>query len=302
MPGRFTAADVRGTLKTRDSWWTVFFVDPLAAPLVKLLANRTNVTPNQLSLVAFVLGLGSAAAFLTGNRWLLALGGVLFHLAFLVDCLDGKIARLKGTGTTWGKWLDFVVDRVRIFLCMITLVVGQYLHTGEAFYLILGLGAIAVEGFRYINAAQAQDLRREMRAKTVELQQAAGDSPKFVEDMMLADPQLDPDRLVEQGDAIDLQQGFRKKFGFYDRVRRTLRRHRIRTHLWSGVEYEMFVCIVGPLTGFVASVIIGSAVLLLLFEGLLVYQLWLQVREFDRMVAAQTPPPPTDDTADDRVS
>lgn len=289
MPGRFTKADVRGTLKTRDSWWTVFLVDPLAAPLVRLVANRTNITPNQLSLVAFLLGLGSAAAFLTGDRWLLALGGVLFHLAFVVDCVDGKVARLKGTGTTWGKWLDFVVDRVRIFLCMITLVVGQYLHTGEVLYLLLGLGAIAVEGFRYINAAQAQDLRREMRARTVELRAADGESPQFVEDLMVDDPELDPEELVERGEAIDLQQGFRKKFGFYDRARRTLRRHRIRTHLWSGVEYEMFVCIVGPITGFVATVIVGSAVLLVAFEALLVYQLWLQVREFDRLVAKHRP-------------
>jgi phosphatidylglycerophosphate synthase len=99
----FTLLDVRSrTYKARDAWWTVFLVDPLAGRLVVTTANRTSVTPNQITWGAFVLGLGSAWCFLRAEwPWLIA-GAVLYHVSFVLDCMDGKIARLKGTGTVLG--------------------------------------------------------------------------------------------------------------------------------------------------------------------------------------------------------
>ncbi|MFS2294977.1 MAG: CDP-alcohol phosphatidyltransferase family protein, partial [Actinomadura sp.] len=55
----FTLDDVRQrTYKARDAWWTVLLVDPLASRLVKFTANRTRITPNQLTVGALILGLG----------------------------------------------------------------------------------------------------------------------------------------------------------------------------------------------------------------------------------------------------
>ena len=55
----FTLDDVRTlTYKARDAWWTVFLVDPLAGRLVVGLANRTSITPNQITWSAFLLGFG----------------------------------------------------------------------------------------------------------------------------------------------------------------------------------------------------------------------------------------------------
>lgn len=295
MAGTFTADDVRRTFKARDSWWTVLLVDPLAAPVVRLLANRTSLTPNQLSFFAFVLGLGSATMFLLGSwPWLVG-GAALFYLAFYVDCLDGKIARLKGTGSTWGQWLDFIFDRIRIFLCVFALVFGQFLQTGHAWYLALGMGAVFVECLRYINSAHSERLRQWMRAQVTEAfrrahpDQDPGNASEpmpFIEDVLTDNPDLDPDEVAAQGEVVDLQQGFRNKFGFYNRFRNTLRKRRIRPHLWSGIEFQMFTCIVGPITTLVAPVLAGSALLLLAFEAVLVYKLWLNVRDFDRTMAS----------------
>jgi len=137
----FTLEDVRSrTYKARDAWWTVFLVDPLAGRAVVRIANRTSITPNQLTWGALVLGLGSAGCFLMQTwAWLIA-GAVLYHLSFVLDCMDGKIARLKGTGTVLGGWLDYVFDRVRVLACTITLMMGQYEATGHEFYLLMGVG------------------------------------------------------------------------------------------------------------------------------------------------------------------
>lgn len=304
-PGRFTKEDVRRTFKARDAWWTVLLVDPLAAPVVRFLANHTRVTPNQLSFLAFVLGLGSAGAFLAADYKWLVLGAVLFYLAFYVDCLDGKIARLKGTGSTWGQWLDFIFDRIRIFLSILALVVGQYERTGQVVFLIVGMTAVFIECLRYINSATSERLRQHMRRRMSETLRAAGGKDTdggeplpFIEDVLTENPELDPEELAASGKVVDLQQGFRSKFRFYNRFRHTLRRHRIRPHLWSGIEFQMFVCIVGPLTDQVLPFMIASAGLLLVFEVILVYKLWLNVRDFDRAMAAHTAPSPTDSPAE----
>ena len=117
----FTLAEIQErTYKKRDAWWTVFLVDPLAGRLVVWTANHTSITPNQLTFGAGLLGLGAAACFTQATwPWLVA-GALLFHLSFVLDCMDGKIARLKGTGTVFGAWVDFVFDRIR-FACMMAL-------------------------------------------------------------------------------------------------------------------------------------------------------------------------------------
>ena len=109
----FTLAEIQErTYKKRDAWWTVFLVDPLAGRLVVWTANHTSITPNQLTFGAGLLGLGAAACFTQATwPWLVA-GALLFHLSFVLDCMDGKIARLKGTGTVFGAWVDFVFDEV----------------------------------------------------------------------------------------------------------------------------------------------------------------------------------------------
>src|ERR1700712_6063991 len=68
--------------KRRDAWWTVWLVDPLASRLVWVVAPWRRVTPNLLTTFAFVIGLGSEAAFWRGSHgWLLA-GGRLVPRSF----------------------------------------------------------------------------------------------------------------------------------------------------------------------------------------------------------------------------
>jgi phosphatidylglycerophosphate synthase len=282
----FTLEEIRfRTYKARDAWWTVFLVDPLAGRLVLRIANRTSITPNQLTWGALVLGLGSAGCFLNSSwQWLVA-GAVLYHLSFVLDCMDGKIARLKGTGTVLGGWLDYVFDRVRVLACTLTLMWGQYDATGKELYLLLGIGVVFLDMLRYVDALQVGKVRRQMRGRleaAVE-ESAAETRPAFLEDLLRQDPELDPDQVRTQTvELIDLQQEFRQRFSWYLRVRDWLRDHRVRTHLVSGIEFQMAVFIVGPLINQVAPVTIAAAALLLVFEGAIMYKLWLSSRDFTR--------------------
>lgn len=286
---KFTLEEVRlRTYKARDAWWTVFLVDPLAGRLVVWTANRTSITPNQLTWGALTLGFGSAGCFLMADwAWLIA-GAILYHLSFMLDCMDGKIARLKGTGTVLGGWLDYVFDRVRVLTCTLALMWGQYEATGRELYLIIGVTVVFLDMLRYIDALQVTKVRRSMHSRLRQaVEESAATTPSvFVEKLLREDPNLEPDEnKTRSAEAIDLQQEFRSRFSWYIRVRDWLRDHRVRTHLVSGIEFQMAVFVVAPLVNQVVPVTIGAAVLMLVFEAAIMYKLWLSSRDFNRALA-----------------
>ncbi len=250
------------TYKPRDAWWTVLLVDPLASRLVRLVAPYRWITPNVLTVIATILGLLAAACFAGATRWWLVAGAVLFHISFVVDCMDGKIARLNGTGSLFGAWFDFVFDRLKAFVCALGLFGGQYQATGRPVFLWLLSVVIFLDLFRYLNGSQVGKVRLEMREK---LDVARG---------RLATDEEDLARLSAGAKST------KRKVGEWLRLRR------IRTHLFSGIEYEMFVFIVAPLTGLIISVSVASGVLLLFFEFWLVAKLYQETRGFGAKLAA----------------
>ncbi|WP_306336228.1 CDP-alcohol phosphatidyltransferase family protein [Streptomyces sp. KL118A] len=316
-------AEVRRiTEKKRDAWWTVLLVDPVATPLVRFTAMRTRVTPNQITWGAFILGLGSAACFALGDWKWLALGAVIYHLSFIFDCMDGKLARLTGQGSVFGAWLDFVFDRIRVMVCGVALMAGQYDRTGDTFYIWLALGVVALDTLRYINSLEIFKIRHTMRKQIKARVRAARRAQNeaelaFMEDLLRENPSADieqdlqraagetvsyvqqPSEGAADGEAadgeaeaapkpkaqvIDLHQEFRQKFPAYLRVRSFLLRHRIRAHLVSGIEFQMGVFMIGPLFDAVMPVTIASGALLLVFELAIIYKLLLSTRDFTRTI------------------
>lgn len=99
--------------KKLDYWWTVLFTDPIAVPVTNFLARRKLMTANQVSVVALVLGYGVGAIFALGTRTALIVGAVVFYLAFVADCVDGKLARSLGTTGPRGEGFDKLSDGAR---------------------------------------------------------------------------------------------------------------------------------------------------------------------------------------------
>ena len=115
-------------LKSPDAWWTVLVIDPLALRVLPMLVPRRRITPDALSVVSFVLALAAGAGFLLG--WYIA-AAVVFEVAFFIDCLDGKVARLRHTQNPRGGFLDLACDLLGTGWCLAALghsVVGDTAH------------------------------------------------------------------------------------------------------------------------------------------------------------------------------
>lgn len=286
MRQRLTLQEIRDrTYKDRDAWWTVWLVDPLASRLVRLVAPYRSITPNRLTMAAFVLGLAAAACFVMQDLpWLIA-GAVLFHLSFVIDCMDGKIARLNGTGSVFGAWLDYVFDRLRVLVCTIALMGGQYQRTGNLTYLWLAGAVIFLDMFRYLNALQIGKVKNQMRMALAEAQGDGSVRPAFVEETMRLQPVgaiSEDDFTFGERPVVDVYGDFRTRFSLFVRFRNALIRQRIRAHVVSGIEFQMAVFIIGPLTGFIIGSTVVAGVLLVAFELLLIYKLWTATRSFVR--------------------
>ncbi|MFF1729926.1 CDP-alcohol phosphatidyltransferase family protein [Streptomyces sp. NPDC058247] len=295
----------RITQKKRDAWWTVLLVDPVATPLVRLTAMRTRITPNQITWGAFVLGLGSAVFFWLGDwRWLVA-GAVVYHLSFILDCMDGKVARLTGQGSVFGAWLDFVFDRIRVMVCGVALMAGQYERTGDELYIWLALAVVGLDTLRYINSLEIFKIRHSMRKQIKERMKEARRAENeaelaFMEDLLRDNPEADIEQDLQKArsaegiaeeaaprpapQVVDLHQEFRSRFPVYLRMRSFLLRHRIRTHLISGIEFQMGVFMIGPLIDQVLWATVVSGALLLVFELAIIYKLLLSTRDFTRTI------------------
>lgn len=294
------------TCKKRDAWWTVLLVDPVATRVLIRIARFGFITPNGVTWGALFVGLGSAGFFLRGDTQSLIIGAALYHVSFILDCIDGKLARLKGNGTVFGGWLDYVFDRIRVLFCALALMGGQYLRTESAWYLIAALVVVFLDMLRYVDALQIYKMRMSMRTKIEKLKDARhaaeaalaaetpAEEPKvvFMEDLLRENPGVEAEILKQQADnVVDLHAQFRDRFPWYTRLRQALLRSRVRPHLISGIEFQMFIFIIGPLVGQILWTTAVSAVLLGLFELVIMYKFWLSTRDFTRVIEELAPEP-----------
>ena len=134
----------RQSKKKRDNFWTEWISRPPAALLVWMLRG-TRVTPNQVSFFAIAVAGGGCATMIFWRTWLgLIVAGLLLQLAYVIDCVDGQLARIKSMASPVGALLDFMLDEVKAFLVIASATTRLYLQSNDPKWLLLGLGGLFV--------------------------------------------------------------------------------------------------------------------------------------------------------------
>lgn len=114
--------------------------------ITRVLA-KTPITPNIVTAIALLIGLG-AAALLVGTAyglgtWALIVAGVSMELQSIVDSCDGELARLRFQFSRFGQWLDNVADDVTDSALML----GLGVAAGGELWLWLGVAAACARVF-----------------------------------------------------------------------------------------------------------------------------------------------------------
>jgi len=101
----------------------------------------TDVTPNQMTVVANVIGALGVVLVFQGTWATLAVGALLVQLQSILDGCDGEIARLKFKSSKIGEWLDNVLDDQVNVGYGIALGFAATALTGQWWWTWVGVGA-----------------------------------------------------------------------------------------------------------------------------------------------------------------
>lgn len=132
-PASLSEAERAQVLKSVDAWWTVLLTDPIAVRVLPMLRHRAQVTPFRVTIAAAVCGLASATCLLAG---LVTPAILLFQTRFLLDCIDGKLARLRGTACKSGGFLDLNLD---IAVLLVNFLAVGFYRSGSGLALSVGV-------------------------------------------------------------------------------------------------------------------------------------------------------------------
>ncbi len=132
----------RRTRKIPDLFWNLYVCRPVAAVLVAGVKN-TRITPNQITLISFVLALVAAAMIaLLPGYWGLLAAIVTYEFSYVLDCADGMLARWRGIQSPEGHLFDFLMDELKAFVILGVVSVRLYLGSSDDRYLLLGIGGL----------------------------------------------------------------------------------------------------------------------------------------------------------------
>jgi len=116
---------IRSLGKPTDGFVSRHFNRKISTRISALLV-KTPLTPNQLSISTMFLCF-IAAWFVAQPTYMgLAIAGILFQFASIVDGCDGEVAKLKFLGSQFGEWVDTIADNISYLVFFSAFVYGHF--------------------------------------------------------------------------------------------------------------------------------------------------------------------------------
>ena len=127
--------------------WGARFIQPIAR-----LLTRWGLTPNAVTVLGFLLSAAVALVLASGR---LTLSGLLLIATLAFDAVDGTMARMQGTTSRFGAFLDSTLDRwTELFLY--GALVWHYLQIGQDLYVLLAVAAMSTSVMVSYTRARAE--------------------------------------------------------------------------------------------------------------------------------------------------
>lgn len=111
------------------------YVDRNLSWRISMRLAQTSITPNQVTIANTTLGLACAWMFAAPGYWTRLLGALLFLFSITIDGVDGELARLTMTESTFGGMLDMITDNIVHVALFVGIFVGCYRASGSSTYI-----------------------------------------------------------------------------------------------------------------------------------------------------------------------
>lgn len=141
------AVRLRSAVKARDGFFTTYCISPYSRYIARWCARR-GFTPNQVTTASLLTALIAAGCAATGTRAGFVAAGLLLLFSFVLDCVDGQIARYSLQYSTLGAWLDATFDRAKEYAYYAGLALGAARGGDDVW--ALALGAMILQTCRHV--------------------------------------------------------------------------------------------------------------------------------------------------------
>jgi phosphatidylglycerophosphate synthase len=142
------SARLRLAVKEKDDFFTTYAVSTWS-PHVTRAAARLGLSPSAVTWLSVLLAVAAAAAFWQASRPAMIAGGVLLYLGFVLDCVDGQLARFTRRFGAFGGWLDTMADRAKEYTVYAGLAAGAE-RIGLPYAWPLAITAILLQTVRHM--------------------------------------------------------------------------------------------------------------------------------------------------------
>jgi phosphatidylglycerophosphate synthase len=142
------AVRLRLAVKEQDDFFTTYAVSSWS-PHVTRAAARLRLSPTAVTGLSVLFAVGAALLFWQASRAAMVLGGVLLYLGFVLDCVDGQLARYTRNFDAFGGWLDTMADRAKEYTVYAGLAAGAD-RIGLPYAWPLAITAIVLQTARHM--------------------------------------------------------------------------------------------------------------------------------------------------------
>jgi phosphatidylglycerophosphate synthase len=125
-------------LKSSSDGWVDRYLNRRCSPWFSRQFVRVPLTPNQVTVIAFVIGLAAAFGFAHGSWVGGVVGALLLQWSAIIDCCDGEMARLTFSESRSGYYLDITCDNIVHVAVFAGIAWSSYQALGETYALLLG--------------------------------------------------------------------------------------------------------------------------------------------------------------------
>ncbi|MEV6600275.1 DUF5941 domain-containing protein [Actinoplanes sp. NPDC051346] len=139
---------LRLAVKEKDDFFTTYAVSSWS-PLVTKLCARAGLTPSGVTALSVLFAVAAALAFWQASRPAMVAGAVLLYLGFVLDCVDGQLARYTRRFGAFGGWLDTMADRAKEYAAYAGLAAGAD-RVGLPYAWPLAITAIVLQTVRHM--------------------------------------------------------------------------------------------------------------------------------------------------------
>ncbi|MBX3739272.1 MAG: CDP-alcohol phosphatidyltransferase family protein [Candidatus Didemnitutus sp.] len=141
-------------VKRYMAWTDIFVLEPASAIVTEWVSPLSWLSPNSITCISFLINSIAVYFYTLGGTANWVIGAVIWQLGYVLDGVDGKLARKRGITSPFGAKLDVTLDKAKKVMCLAAI----WWSSPEAHQLWLGLIYVGHYGLQIWRVAKSSAL------------------------------------------------------------------------------------------------------------------------------------------------